>query len=290
MVTSQNLKPYTLAITSEGTVQELSTLVKEQLINNGFQILGQYAPDHHNQSRIIAFTSEEIIEAVKKGNDLAGFAMAQRIAITPENGKVTLSYTHPEYWGNAYFRSDYKKVNNIYKSVADNLESTMKACGSKELTYFGSEEGLPAKRVQNYRYKVLMPQFDDTDIVGKFDTYSEAVDAIESNLKTNSDLLTQVYSIKLPGKNIKLYGIGMAGENGESKFMPKIDINNPKHTAFLPYEILVVENKVHMLAGRYRIALSFPDLSMGTFMKIVSTPGDIKDMMKLLCNKPEQDN
>ena len=70
------------------------------------------------------------------------------------------------------------------------------------------------------------------------------------------------------------------GENGEGKFMPKIDLGTPKHTAFLPYEFLVVDNKVHMLHGRYRIALSFPDLSLGTFMKIVSTPGDIKDLLE----------
>jgi len=59
--------------------------------------------------------------------------------------------------------------------------------------------------------------------------------------------------------------------------MPIIDIDNPKHTAFLPYEILVMNGEVHMLHGRYRIALSFPDLTMGTFTKIMSTPGDIEN-------------
>jgi hypothetical protein len=37
-----------------------------------------------------------------------------------------------------------------------------------------------------------------------------------------------------------------------------------------------------MLHGRYRIALSFPDLTMGTFSKIMSTPGDIEDLLKQL--------
>jgi len=44
--------------------------------------------------------------------------------------------------------------------------------------------------------------------------------------------------------------------------------------------MLVDDNKVYMLHGRFRIALSFPDLSMGTFMKIMSTPGDIEKMLK----------
>jgi hypothetical protein len=65
-------------------------------------------------------------------------------------------------------------------------------------------------------------------------------------------------------------------------FLPKIDVNSPKHTAFLPYEFLVYENKVLMLHGRYRIALSFPDLGMGTFMKIMSTPGNLADAVESL--------
>ena len=64
--------------------------------------------------------------------------------------------------------------------------------------------------------------------------------------------------------------------------MPIIDIGTPKHTAFLPYEVLVVGKKVHMLHGRYRIALSFPDLTMGTFSKIMSTPGDIEELLEQL--------
>ncbi len=62
--------------------------------------------------------------------------------------------------------------------------------------------------------------------------------------------------------------------------MPIIDIGTNKLTAFLPYELLVLNDKAYMLHGRFRIALSFPDLTMGTFMKIVSTPGNIEDMLE----------
>ena len=65
--------------------------------------------------------------------------------------------------------------------------------------------------------------------------------------------------------------------------MPKIDVSNPKHTAFLPYEILVKDKTVVMLHGRYRIAVAFPDLTMGTFTKIMSAPGDIEDVMTEIC-------
>jgi hypothetical protein len=88
--------------------------------------------------------------------------------------------------------------------------------------------------------------------------------------------------VTIPGKDLKLYGFALSGEDGETKFLPKIDISNPKHTAFLPYEMLIVGNEVHMLHGRFRIALSFPDLTMGTFTKIMSTPPTIKKMLAQL--------
>ncbi len=71
----------------------------------------------------------------------------------------------------------------------------------------------------------------------------------------------------------------MDKENGEAEFLPIIGEEN---IAAMPYEIILQNNTVTMLPGRYRIALSWPDLSMGTFMKIMSTPNDIKDMMKSL--------
>ncbi|MBT4419663.1 MAG: hypothetical protein HOG76_06900, partial [Candidatus Marinimicrobia bacterium] len=55
---------------------------------------------------------------------------------------------------------------------------------------------------------------------------------------------------------------------------------SPKHTAFLPYEILLMGNTAVMMHGRYRIALAFPDLTMTTFSKIMSTPGNIEDLMR----------
>jgi len=61
--------------------------------------------------------------------------------------------------------------------------------------------------------------------------------------------------------------------------MPIIDLASPKHTAFLPYELLVKYGEAHMLHGRFRIALSFPDLTMGTFTKIMSTPGAIEELL-----------
>jgi hypothetical protein len=37
-----------------------------------------------------------------------------------------------------------------------------------------------------------------------------------------------------------------------------------------------------MLHGKYRFALHWPELTMGQFMKISSTPGDVEDFLKAL--------
>jgi hypothetical protein len=52
--------------------------------------------------------------------------------------------------------------------------------------------------------------------------------------------------------------------------------------AAMPYEIILQGKEATMLHGKYRFALHWPKLSMGQFMKISSTPGDVKDFMEAL--------
>jgi len=87
-----------------------------------------------------------------------------------------------------------------------------------------------------------------------------------------------VYKLDLSDKNTVVYGVALFNtEDGEAYFLPKIGEEN---IAAMPYEIILQGKKVTMLHGKYRLALSWPELSMGTFMGIMSTPGDIKDMLK----------
>ncbi len=52
--------------------------------------------------------------------------------------------------------------------------------------------------------------------------------------------------------------------------------------AAMPYEVILENNKAFMLHGRYRFALHWPELTMGTFTKIMSSPGAVEDAMELL--------
>ena len=104
---------------------------------------------------------------------------------------------------------------------------------------------------------------------------------IEKNLQS-SETCSKVFVWDLPGKEVKLYGTALKGETGEGQFVPIIDFAQQKLVTFLPYELLVVGKEVLMLYGRFRIALSFTDLTMGTFTKIMSTPGEIEDLLSSL--------
>ncbi|MDE3144309.1 MAG: hypothetical protein KGL19_09160 [Bacteroidota bacterium] len=281
-VNAQNLSPYIVGFETNETVINTQEKVVNQLEINGIKVVGKYQPANDKNRAIIIFTSAELETAIKKIGGLTGFAATLRIGITNENGKTIVSYTNPQYWGNAYFRNDFDKVASNYTALTERLEKTMKASGEFIGKPFGSKHGLSVKDLRKYHYMFSMPYFDDAVELANFDNYTAALDKIEAGIKKGVPDVKMIYKVTIPGKELTLYGFALSGEKGENKFLPIIDISQPKHTAFLPYEVLVSGNKVLMLHGRYRIALSFPDLTMMTFTKIMSTPGNIENLLKQL--------
>ena len=282
-LSGQQLKPYLLAGSVEGgDVGQISTEVREALKGSGFEILGSYSAVESSSRKLIAVSHPKLIQSVKKVGGFTGFASVLRVAITKESSVVNISYTNPEYWGPAYFTQNFPKVEAAYKKVAADFKAALNIYGKSE--EFGSKKGLSKSKLMKYHYMMGMPYFDDNVKLASFADFNTACSRIDKNLKNSGASYVKVYEKMIPGTELKLYGVGLKGSKGETNFMPTIDTASPKHTAFLPYELLVYKNEVFMLHGRYRIALSFPDLTMGTFMKIVSTPGDIEEMMKSLCN------
>jgi hypothetical protein len=279
---SQNLKPYIMGVESSESISTMKTKVKNNLSNNSLKVVGEYQPANDKSRWIIIFTSAELQSAVKSIGGITGFAATLRVAITNEGGKTKVSYTNPTYWGNAYFQDNYDKVSAKYTAVTKHLEQAMKASGTFVGTSFGSEKGLSAKDLRGYHYMMGMPYFEDTVELEDFDSYSAAVAKVDASVKAGKPNLKLVYKVTIPGKELTLYGFALSGETGESQFLPIIDGGSPKHTAFLPYEVLVMGDEVHILHGRYRIAIAFPDLTMGTFSKIMSTPGNIESLLEQL--------
>ena len=278
MITAQAqvLKPYTLGTTTDRSVAEGKDMVVKALKAQGLEVLGTY-DNVHTEAAVVVFSSEDLLASVGEIGGLTGFASALKVAVTREDGKTVVSYTTPMYWGNAYFRDDFDKVERVYAALNGKLKSAMEEIGPYSGLAFGSEKGLSPKKLQTYKYMFGMPDFDDTVLLGEFKDFDAAVTHIDSRVMNGVKDMVLVYKVSVPGRDLVLYGFGLSGAQGEQGFMPKIDIGAHKHTAFLPYDILVMNNEVHMLHGRYRIALSFPDLTMGTFTRIMSTPGYIED-------------
>ena len=279
---AQSYQPYTIGTTSDLPINKIKPTLERRLTENGFKVCGSYTPSHNKNSAVIAVTSDEIIDSVTKVGGLSGFSAGFRVALTtnPTTKKTTVSYMTPNYWGLAYFRDDFEKVKDKYKKLNQKFNKVFSVYPDFKAIGFGSKKGLSKDDLTGYQYMWGMPEFDDTDELNSFKDYKSAINKIDSNLAEGVKNLQLVYSIEIPGQNLKVYGIALNGPDGESSFVPTIDFGIHKHTAFLPYEILVKDNEVHMLHGKFRIALSFPDLSMGSFMKIVSTPGDIEDLLK----------
>ena len=275
--TAQNFKPYILATTSDEPLSEISEVVKTTLTESGLEVIGEYSPANDSNRKVFVITSAELKNSVKTIGGLTGFASAMRVGLTVENDIVNISYTNPIYWGNAYYGDNYNQVQSHYISVTEKICSALSNVGESLDLPFGSDEGLSEKSLRNYRYMFGMEKFDDVVKLNEFDSFEDAVSAIDGKLANSENF---IYSVEFTDEKLKLYGIAIGGEKGEERFLPIIDISTLKHTASLPYELLIVDKKAVMLHGRYRIALSFPDLTMMTFSKIMSTPGDIKEILK----------
>ena len=264
------LKPFVLGSKGPGTVAEKVEASKTALTANGFTIAGSYSP--YPGTTIIVVTNDELKANAAKSKH-GGFGAMQRVSVVQAGNEVQVAYTNPVYMANAY------RMEGDLKDVAASLE---KALGRVE--EFGAK-GLTASQLRKYHYMFGMEYFTDPSLLAEHATYEDAVKAVEDNLAAGTAGVTKVYRIDIPGKQETVFGVGMkakdpANKNMDDKYiMSEIDFKDIKSAAHLPYEILVSGNKTYALYARFRIAESFPDLSMmgsNSFMNIMSAPEAIR--------------
>jgi hypothetical protein len=153
---------------------------------------------------------------------------------------------------------------------------------------YGPEEGLDADDIAGYHYTFGMEYFDEPYSLAEYDTYEQAVAAVEKGLAAQAGGATKVYRIDVPGAKQTIFGVGMSSESTGNKYMDdtfimtEIDFKDVRSTAHLPYEILVTGSEAEALHARFRIAINFPDLSMmgsNSFMNIMPSPDAIKEAL-----------
>jgi len=274
----QDLAPYIKVGESNETIAQVSDKIINTLQDNSFTILGTYNPSNKSSLHIIAFTRDDLKNTVVKVTDRGALAAAFKIGLVQKNGKVTISYTNPDYILRAYLRDNYVTFKSTFEKFSSDLKTTLSEIGNEFKPFGGSEK---ADKLKKYHYKIMMPYFSDPVTLNEFTSFEEGLRIIESNLKAKKGNTVEVYKLVYSNDKVAVFGVGLQSkEDGESYFLPKI---GEDHVAALPYEIILQGKKATMLHGKYRIALHWPELTMGTFMKIMSTPGDIEDTLEGLC-------
>lgn len=260
------LKPYVLAAVEPGTVAEQLADVETALEGNGFEIVGQYAP--YEGARILVITSPELIQTAQQ-SEFGGYGAVLRVSLTQDGDEVQLAYTNPAYLRHVY------RLESSNEVAAGNLQNALGSRGS-----FGSKDGLSVEKLRKYHYTVMMPYFDDQDKLAEHDSHEAALATVEAGLAAGTEGAEKIYRVEV-GPETTLFGVALReGHGADRVVMENCDRETYKHTAYMPYEILVSGNKAYALPGKFRIALSFPDLSMGTFMKISRAPGAIKGVLR----------
>lgn len=273
---AQTLSPFvrvgSTQLSMDQTIVKINTILKK----GGFELLGNYNPCNRKAYKVIVFTRKDIKNTVVNVSDRGALAAAFKIGLVQNDTSIVVSYTNPEYILRAYLGKDFEKSVKLFDKFHKDLKDNLRVFG-KDFTPFGGN--VPIESLADYRYKVSMPRFSDPIELADYNNFYIMYNHIIKNLHTNDYGAKLVYKIVYPDKKIAVIGIALLGEWTESEvyFLDKIGSQN---LAALPYEIILQDHKVTMLHGKYRFALFWPNLSLGSFMKIMSTPRHIKKTFK----------
>ncbi|MDH3335101.1 MAG: hypothetical protein OEL50_00530 [Rhodospirillaceae bacterium] len=260
----EQIKPFILASNNAGNMASTVADVTAKLKDAGFEIAGTYSP--YPTATIVVVTSDALRSTAGK-TEMGGFGAMQRVAVTEKDGKIQVSYTNPKYMAASY------RMDGDLASAQAMLE---KALGNGE--QFGPAKAKTAAQMKQYHYMIMMPYFDEPNLLGCAGSFNEMVSRVEGNLAKGMNGLSQVYKITIPGKDEVVFGVTSKGTDkmaNDDYIMSEIDFKELRSTAHLPHEIVVSGDKAYALSLRFRIAMNFPDLSMmgaNSFMNIMGSP------------------
>jgi len=226
--------------------------VSQKLKENGFDIIATYKISKKSKGTTVIFSNSEIKKlASKEGR---GFAGVLRVLIDKKRDRISIM--NPIYFQRAFLQKDYNE-----KIATNTLKAIKNAFGELK----GSEEKLDKDDLAGYHFMMSMPYYEDSIVVGEGNT----VELLEK-LNKYKNGKNYVFDLKLSDSS---YLVGYKLSKRTSKFVNKIGTQNEQ---VLPYMILLENDKATILNAKYYLAISYPLLSMGQFMKISTVPGAIE--------------
>ncbi len=278
------MKPFFLGSTNTGVVADKVIEVKKALTDNGFDVVGDYSP--YQDAHVIIVTNS-VLKKVAASHNRGGYIAGQRVAVTMVGDQVQVTYTNPAFMAAAYhIKGDVSSVTTALKNALGFVKE------------FGMKGGMDADDIASYNYTWGMEYFDEPYMLAEYNSFEEAVAAVEKGLAAGVGGTSKVFRIDIPGAKQTLFGVAMSSEGTGNKYMDdtfimsEIDYKEVRSTAHLPYEILVTGDEIEALHARFRIAINFPDLSMmgsNSFMNIMPTPDAIKSSLIKVAGGTEED-
>ncbi len=228
-----------------------------KLTEAGFEIVTAYKVDKKGEYTTIIFTNAAMKAAADKAD--RGFAAIGRLLVN--NEKREISIANPVYFGKAFMQDefDYQAALAIEKSLTDVFGSVT-----------GSDDKWEYEGLASYHFMMGMPYYEENAVLAEGEN-SELLEKAKSYKKGKS----LIFELKI-SETRTLVGYELGRKT--SKFVKKVGYQN---AGVLPYTVLIEDGKAKILAPKYYIAISYPQLTMGEFMTIASVPGAIeKDLAK----------
>jgi len=251
-----------------GDINTVMAQVEKKLTSAGFNVIGKYQPPGLAGYGVLVATDRDLLNTVRNLGGVAIVGAPIRIGVKSDG---TVSYMNLEYWLRAYFRKQYPLADRTVRATQRKLA---RALGEGQ-PFGGDVDG---KDLPGYQYMFGMEGFEsDKNMLMEHLSFEDAVQTIQENLARNVARTGKVYEIIMPDKQIAVFGVAMNDPKEGEGWWAKTA--GPDNIAALPYEIYVVNNKASHLFARFRIALSWPAVGMGTFMRIVDAPGIIRDTL-----------
>lgn len=251
-----------------GDVQGVMSQVEAKLAKAGFDVVGKYAPPGLAGYGVVVVTDKALLNVVRNLGEDSIVGAPIRVGVKADG---TVSYMNLEYWLRAYFRKHYSSADKTVRAAKARLA---KALGAGKP--FGGD--VDRGDLAEYQYMFGMEGFaSDKNLLMEHLAFEDAVKAIQDNLARGVGKTAKVYEIVMPDKKVAVFGVALNDpKEGEGWWVKTIGTDN---IAALPYEIYVVNNKANHLFARFRIALGWPAVGMGSFMRIVEAPGIIQDTL-----------
>jgi len=256
---------------SAGEIPAVLAQVEAKLTKAGFKVVGNHIPPSLPGYGVVVVTDEGLLAAVRKLGGANIVSAPIRIGVKADG---TVSYMNLDYWLRAFFRKQYPQVERTVKAAQAKLA---KALGAGKA--FGGS--VDKQDLAGYQYMFGMEGFDsDKNVIMEHLSFDDAVKTIQDNLARGLGKTSKVYEIIMPDKKLAVFGVALNDpKEGEGWWVKSVGVEN---IAALPYEIYVVNNKAGHLFARFRIALGWPNVGMGTFMRIVEAPGVIRDTLTVV--------